>query len=226
MHVDEALARRRSVRGFRPDPVPHEVLLRIFEAAQRAPSWCNIQPWRVWVTSGEATAALTRALSEAAAASMPAPDFPWPAEYPAPYDARRRECGVSLYSAMGVAKEDRAGRYAAWMRNYAAFGAPHVAIVGIDRRFGIYAALDVGCWLQSLLLAATAEGVDACPQAALAGYPGPSRELLGIPDEVGVLFGIALGYEDPSAPANACRTDRQALEENVRFAGAPRCESS
>lgn len=217
MDVYEALSTRRSARGFRSDPVPADTLRRIFEAAQRAPSWCNIQPWRVWLTAGESTARLTEALTAAASASLPAPDFPWPGAYPAPYDARRKECGVALYGAMGVARDDRAGRQAAWMRNYVAFDAPHVAIVGVDRRFGIYAALDVGCWLQSVLLAATAEGVSACPQAALASYPAPLREQLAIPDEIGVLFGIALGYADPSVPANACVTDRQPLEDNLRF---------
>jgi len=217
MDVYEALSARRSVRGFRSDPVPPEVLRRIFEAAQRSPSWCNIQPWRVWVTSGESTARLTAALTAAASASMPSPDFPWPGEYPAPYDVRRKECGVALYGAMGVARDDRAGRQAAWMRNYVAFDAPHVAIVAVDRRFGIYAALDIGCWLESVLLTATAEGVATCPQAALASYPAPLREQLAIPDELGILFGIALGYEDPAVPANACVTDRQPLEDNVRF---------
>lgn len=217
MDVHEALSTRRSVRGFRSDPVPPETLRAIFEAAQRAPSWCNIQPWRVWLTSGASTARLTEALTEAAKTQLPAPDFPWPGEYPVPYDARRRECGAALYRAMGVAREDREGRLAAWMRNYVAFDAPHVAIVGIDRRFGLYAALDVGCWLQSVLLAATAAGVSACPQAALASYPDVLREQLAIGDEIGVLFGVALGYADLEVPANACVTDRQPLEDNVRF---------
>lgn len=217
MDVYEALSSRYSVRGFRSDPVPAPTLRNIFDAAQRAPSWCNIQPWRVWIASGETASRLTTAMSAAASSGMPQPDFPFPGEYPAPYDARRKQCGVALYGAMGVARDDRAGRYAAWMRNYEAFDAPHVAIVGIDRRFGTYAALDVGCWLQSVLLAATAEGVSACPQAALAGYPRPVREVLGIPDDIGILFGLSLGYEDPSVPANACRTDRQPLEENVFF---------
>ena len=116
---------------------------------------------------------------------------------------------------MGIAREDKAGRWQAWLRNYAAFDAPHVAIVGIDRRFGLYAALDVGCWLQSVLLAATAAGVATCPMASLASYSNVVRETLEIDDGVGLLFGIALGYEDPDVPANACRTDREPLERNV-----------
>lgn len=220
MNVRDAVEQRRSIRGFRSDPVPEETLRRIFEVAQRAPSWCNIQPWRVWVTSGDATRRLTNALTAAAGSSMMEPDFPWPSEYPPPYDGLRRQCGAALYSAMGIAREDKAARYGAWMRNYVAFGAPHVAIVGVDRRFGSYAALDVGCWLQSVLLAATEEGVATCSQASLATFPKAVRAVLDVPDEIGILFGVALGYEDPDAAANACRTERNPLEENVRFVGS------
>ena len=96
---------------------------------------------------------------------MPEPEQPFPTDYPEPYDALRRQCGASLYSAMSIAREDKAARFGAWMRNYAAFDAPHVAIVAMDRRFGLYAAIDVGCWLQSVLLAATSEGVSTCAMA-------------------------------------------------------------
>lgn len=219
MDVYEALSSRRSVRGYRPDPVPEAVLRRVLEACQRAPSWCNIQPWRVWITSGEATRRLTAALrAQAASGAPPAPDFPFPVDYPPPYDALRRRCGATLYGAMGVARDDRVAREAAWLRNYEAFAAPHVAIVGVDRRFGLYGALDVGCWLQSFLLAATAEGLAACAQASLASYPDVLRAHLPLPEEVGVLCGVALGLEDPAVPANGCVTERQPLEANVTFA--------
>lgn len=218
MDVEEALSTRRSIRGFRPDPVPQETLRRIFEAAQRAPSWCNIQPWRVWLTSGETTAKLTSALGAAARAGAPlGPDHPWPADYPDGYGVLRKQCGVALYGAMGIAREDKEARYEAWLRNYAAFDAPHVAMVGIDRRFGIYAALDVGCWLQSLLLAATAEGIATCSMASLASYSQVARETLAIPDTVALLFGVAIGYEDEAVPANRCVTDRDPIEANVTF---------
>src|SRR5262249_18462365 len=97
--------------------------------------------------------------------------------------------------------------------------APHVAIVSMDRRFGLYAALDIGCWLQTVLLAATAAGVATCPQASLATFPDPVRQLLAIPDEEAILFGLALGREDTAAPANRCRTERSPLAENVRLLG-------
>lgn len=217
MNVSEALRARHSVRSFRPDPVAEDVLREIFSDAQRAPSWCNIQPWRVAVTSGAATVKLTSALTEAARSSSPSPDFAWPGVYPEPYDAHRRACGAALYTAMGVARGDAAGRLDAWMRNYAAFGAPHVAIVSVDRRLGPYAMLDVGCWLQSLLLSAWERGVACCPQASLSAHPDAIRAMLSIPESDGILFGISIGYEDGAAPANACRTERATLDANVRF---------
>lgn len=220
MDVLEAIAERRSVRGFRPDPVPQETLERLLGVAQRAPSWCNIQPWRLWVATGPARDRFVAALDEAFASGAPDPDVPFPAEYPEPYDRHRKDCGKALYGAMGVARGDSEGRLDAWKRNFRAFDAPVILLCGIDRRFGLYAALDVGCWLQSLLLAAHAEGLATCAQAALATFPRAARASLGVPEDVALLFGVALGWEDPAVPANACRTTRSPLADNVVFVTA------
>ncbi|NUO54475.1 MAG: nitroreductase [Polyangiaceae bacterium] len=217
MDVETAVAERRSVRAFLSEDVPRETLERIFERAQRAPSWCNIQPWRVWIASGETRTQLVKEMAAAATETSPSPDVPFPVEYPEPYGTHRRACGKALYEAMGVARDDSAARQAAWLRNFVAFDAPHVAIVGIDRRFDLYAALDVGCWLQTVLLLARAEGVAACAQASLSLYPDVSRRVLGVTEDVKILFGIGLGYEDPAARANACRTARDPLANNVSF---------
>lgn len=217
MELDTALTLRRSVRAFLPRDVPRETLASIFERAQQAPSWCNIQPWRVWVASGEARSRLIAGMVESAQGRMPEPDVPFPGEYPEPYGTHRKECGKALYESMGVARHDMVGRQGAWMRNFVAFDAPHVAIVGIDRRFGLYAALDVGCWLQSVLLLAQAEGLATCAQAALATYPDIARRELGVPDGIQILFGIAIGYEDETAAANQCRTTRAPLDANITF---------
>jgi nitroreductase len=219
MNVFDAIFARRSVRGFRKDPVPRQVLERVFGAAQRAPSWCNIQPWRVVLTAPAVTAELTGRLQAAAQSSMPGPEIAFPSEYPEPYLGHRRACGAALYKAMAIAREDQAGRARAWLRNFDAFGAPHVAIVSMDRRFGVYAALDIGCWLQTVLLSATAVGLASCPQASLATYPGPVREVLGIPAAEAILCGIAIGYLDETEPANACYTERSPLADNVRLIG-------
>lgn len=215
MDLHTAFTTRRSVRAFLPKPVPPPTLERIFAEAQLAPSWCNIQPWRVWLASGAATTRLTSALVSAAKSESPKTDHPFPIEYPEPYGAHRKACGKALYEAMGVSRSDMEGRQAAWLRNFVAFDAPHVAIVGIDRRFGIYAALDVGCWLEALLLAATAEGVATCAQASLVAYPDVARRVLDIPEDIALLFGVGLGYEDESAEANRCRTTREPVASNV-----------
>ena len=219
MDLVEAIRARRSVRGFLDKSVPKDVLSRIFGEAQRAASWCNIQPWRVWLVSGDVRVRVVDAMVRAASSESPQSDFPWPKGYPEPYLAHRRECGKALYSAMGVARDDGAARADAWMQNFRAFGAPHIAFVGLDKRFDMYGALDIGCWLGEVMLLAEAEGVSTCAQAALAMYPAAIRSVVEIPEEVGILFGIAMGYEDPSVKANACRTTRSALEDNLKFVG-------
>ncbi len=219
MTVIEALHARHSVRAYRPDPIPTAQLHALFEAAQRAPSWCNIQPWRVWVTSGDTTRRLSGALSEACASNpQGSPAIPFPAHYPEPYGTERRECGKALYAAMGIARDDRPARDAAFQANYRAFGAPHIAMVAYDAHFGVYGALDVGCYVQSLLLAAQQLGIASCAQAALACYPEAARSVLAIPTHLTILCGVALGFEDADAAANRCRTRRSSLGVSVQFA--------
>ena len=215
--LDELYAARKSVRGFSPEPVERATLAAILGAAQRAPSWCNIQPWRVVVTEPPRTAAVRDALVAAATSGPPRAEVPFPTDYPEPYLGHRRACGFALYGAMGVARDDQDGRYAAWLRNYQLFDAPHLAVVSVDRRLGPYAILDVGVWLGFLVAAATAAGVATCPMASVAGYPAALRATLPIGDDQHVLCGVALGHEDGAVAANRCRTARAPLDANVTF---------
>ena len=210
---------RRRIRAFTPAAVDPAVLTQVFAAAQAAPSWCNVQPWRVVVTTPPKTAALAAAMQQAARSGFPQPEAPFPMDYPSPYKEHRIACGAALYRAMGVAREDKAGRYDAWLRNYALFDAPHVAIVSCDRRLGPYAYVDVGVWLGYVLSAATALGVDTCAMASIAAYPEPLRARLPIAETDVVLFGLVLGHADEAAPANACRTTREPAAKNVSFIG-------
>ena len=219
--IDELEARwreRRSKRAYRPDPVPHATLERMFEAAQAAPSWCNVQPWRICVTEPPVTAELAASLQAAARGGLPHPEVGFPLDYPPPYKEHRIACGAALYTAMGVKREDKAGRYDAWLRNYALFDAPHLAVVACDRRLGPYAYVDVGVWLGYVLTAATALGLDTCAMASIAAYPEPLRARLPIEPTDVVLFGLVIGYADEEAPANECRTTREPASKNVRFA--------
>jgi nitroreductase len=214
-----ALERRRSVRAFLPEPLARAELERLFAMAQRAASWCNIQPWRVWVTSPPETARLSAELLAAARAALPAPEVPFPGDYPEPYLTHRRACGHALYAAMGIGRDQKDRRYDAWLRNYALFDAPHLAVVAQDRALGQYGTLDVGVWLGTLLAAAAVLGIDTCPMASIAAYPAPLRRRLGIDESLVVLFGVALGRADADAPANRCRTTREPLAANVAFVG-------
>lgn len=213
--LERTWAARRSRRAYRPDPIPAETLARLFAAAQAAPSWCNVQPWRVHVTQPPRTQQLATALQAAARSGFPRAEVPFPLDYPPPYQQHRVACGVALYQSMGIARDDKAGRYDAWLRNYALFDAPHVAVVACDKRLGPYAYVDVGVWLGYLLTAAAALQIDTCPMAAIAAYPDVLRAELAIPAEHVILFGLVLGHADPDAPANRTVTTREPLSANV-----------
>lgn len=220
MSLDElraALDARASVRAFEPEPLPRERLVALFATAQRAASWCNIQPWRVVVTEPPRTDDVRAALIAASKAGLPSPDVAFPLDYPEPYSQHRRACAGALYGAMGVARDDKRGRYDAWLRNFELFDAPHVAIVSVDKRLGPYGILDVGVWLGTLLAAAALDDIATCPMASAVTYPKPLRALLPIADEQQLLFGVALGRA-ADAPANRCRTTRASLDANVTFA--------
>jgi nitroreductase len=215
------VSERRSVRAFRPDPIPRATLDAIFESAQRAPSWCNVQPWRVAITEPPFTAQLAAELQAAARSQLPHAEVPFPLDYPEPYKQHRQACGVALYQAMGIARDDKARRYDAWLRNYALFDAPHVAVVACDRRLGPYAYVDVGVWLGYVLSAAAERDVDTCPMASVAAYPEVLRARLPIADTDVILFGIVFGHADEEAPANRCRTTREPAAANVKFVDKP-----
>jgi nitroreductase len=217
--LEAAWAERRSKRAFSPEPIERATLDRLFEAVQHAPSWCNVQPWRVAVTMPPVTGELAGSLQAAARSGLPHPEVAFPLEYPSPYREHRIACGAALYRAMGVAREDKAGRYDAWLRNYALFDAPHLAVVSCDRRLGPYAYVDVGVWLGFVLTAAAALGIDTCPMASIAAYPEPLRARLPIAETDVILFGLVLGNGDDAAPANACRTTREPAAKNVDFVG-------
>jgi nitroreductase len=208
---------RKSIRGFKPDPVPRAHLVEMFAAAQRAPSWCNVQPWRIAITEPPKTAALAEAMQVAAKSGLPRAEVPFPMDYPPPYKAHRIACGAALYTEMGVVRDDKMGRYDAWLRNYAFFDAPHVAIVACDKRLGPYVYVDVGVWLGYVLTAAAALGISTCPMASVAAYPDVLRAALPIGEHDVVLFGLALGYADDGVPANRTRTTREPVEANVTF---------
>ncbi|KPK04394.1 MAG: nitroreductase [Betaproteobacteria bacterium SG8_39] len=206
------LAERYSCRGFLPQPVPRETIEKILEIAQRTPSWCNSQPWRLVITSGAATERFREALYDHAQRHEATPDYAFPREYRGVYLERRRECGFQLYAAVGVQRGDREAGNRQTMENFRLFGAPHAAIITTEEALGIYGAIDCGAYVNNFMLAAKSLGVASIAQAALARHPQFTREFFGLPEARRIVCGISFGFEDAKHPANRFRTSRAALD--------------
>lgn len=216
--LDATIRARRSVRGFHSDRLVDRALIReALELAQQAPSNCNVQPWRVFLASGKKCEHLRHALVVAASGGQPAnPDDPVD-EFVGDYRRLQVECAVELYAQMGIARHDQVGRLHAFVRNFQLFDAPHVAIVCMQKQFGVGVALDVGMWVQTFMLALWSRGVASCAQASLRMYPQVIRHELAIPDELRILCGVSFGYENEEVAANRTRQTRQPIETNVTF---------
>lgn len=220
--VDAAITSRRSVRAFLPTPVPRATIEDILRVASRAPSGTNTQPWRVHVLLGEARAALTRkilaAFDDPAQASQHAEDYPYyPAEWFSPYLERRRKLGWDMYALVGIVKGDKARMHEQHGRNYRFFDAPVGLIFTIDRRLAQGSWLDYGTFLQSVMVAARARGLDTCPQQAFSRFHRIIEQHLALPSEQMVVCGMSLGWADPDAPINRLVSEREGVDAFARF---------
>jgi len=223
--VDEAIASRRSVRGFLPTPVPRAVIEHILAVSARAPSGTNMQPWKVYVTAGAAKEKLTREILECYEAGGPKKLRSWkyyPDEFFEPYLSRRRTVGWGLYNLLGIAKGETEKMKAQRAENYRFFGAPVGMIFTIDDRLETGSWLDCGMFMENIMVAARGHGLHTCPQAAFADYHEIIRANLGIPENEMVICGMSVGYEDKSATANELRTERAALDDFTAFIGYER----
>jgi len=211
MNVSEAVARRISVRAFKSDPVPGAVVREILEAAARAPSGGNLQPWRVHALTG----APLQALKDKVAANPfgEAPEYDvYPPNLWEPFRTRRFECGEDLYATIGIPREDKAARLRQLARNGELFGAPVGLFFSLDRKVGPPQWSDVGMFMQTVMLLATERGLATCAQEYWARYPQTLAESLGLPDDHMIFSGMALGYADETAPINTLRTRRDSFE--------------
>ncbi len=218
MNLIDAIYTRRSVRGYLDKEVPQEILNRIFEIAQQAPSNCNVQPWKVYVASGELKDRLRSEMVEKTAGGVsPNPDYEYRGDFIEDYRRRQVECAVALYSKMGIERGDKEGRMRAVLRNFEFFDAPYIAFIGMDPKFGTTVAIDVGMWAQTLMLTMVSFGLHSCPMGTMRNYPDLVREAFDIQDGTKILFGISFGYEDTSVDANETRTTREPITSNIEF---------
>ena len=208
---------RRSVRAFTDQAVPQDTLAKIFTLAQQTPSNCNTQPWVTHVVSGEKLEALRELLPTHTLQGKMSFDYPYNGSYQGVYKERQQDAARQLYGAVGLSREDKAGRQRVFMENYRFFGAPHVAFLFLPEEFGLREAIDCGMFAQTLMLTLTAFGLASCPQTSLGFHAQTVKDVLGIDNSQKLLFGISFGYEDTSADINNARVGRASLEELTFF---------
>jgi nitroreductase len=220
--VDQAITSRRSVRAFLPTPVAREDIEAILDVARRAPSGSNTQPWKVYVLTGESKARLSE--SVLAAYDHPEADTLHREEYPYyprtwidPYQSRRRKVGWDLYGLLGIGRTDKERMHAQHARNFRFFDAPVGIIFTIDRVMEQGSWLDYGMFLEAVMVAARARGIDTCPQAAFTQFHRVIAEHLALTDDEMVVCGMSMGYANPAAIENTLVTERAPVSDFTRF---------
>jgi nitroreductase len=210
--VLDAITSRQSIRAFTDQPVSREQVEELLRAARWAPSGSNIQPWKVHVLQGPARDRVVAAVMQAFEADPDCADREYeyyPTDWFEPYIGRRRACGWGLYNAVGVERGDREGMKRQRARNYAFFDAPVGLMFTIEKRLNKGSWMDLGMFLQTLMIAARGLGLDSCAQAAFADYHVAIRGELDIPDSETLVCGMGIGYRVDDAPENLWRTDRE-----------------
>jgi nitroreductase len=222
MDVFDAVASRYSCRAFLPTPVPLATVRDILERAARAPSGGNLQPWRVHALAGarlEALRAIVRSRLDELPRFEGAEYDIYPRDLKQPYESRRQRSGVMLYQSIGVTREDRAGRYRQYARNFLFYDAPVGLFFAIDRSMGPPQWSDLGGYIQTVMLLARGHGLNSCAQEAWTHLHKTLAAFLNLPSEYMIFCGMALGHADNKAAINSWRSPRAPLDEFVSFDG-------
>lgn len=216
-----AIQSRHSTRAFLKNSVSRETILSILDTAKYAPSGVNTQPWHVVVVTGQVQKRIGESIIKARENGIEEnPDYHYyPSEWVEPYKSRRKACGLALYSSIHIEIDEKEKRKEAWYRNYHFFGAPVGLLFFVDSKLEKGSWVDMGMFIQNVMLAAIGHGLETCPQASLAEYPDLVREIVGMPKEFALVCGMALGYEDTNAPINQYRTERQEAASFTQFLG-------
>jgi nitroreductase len=220
--VEAAITSRRSIRAFLPTAVARPTVERILAVASHAPSGTNTQPWHVYVLTGEAKRALSERLvaayDDADERARHSEEYAYyPTEWVSPYIDRRRKVGWDLYSLLGIARTDKARMHAQHRRNYQFFGAPVGLMFTIDRIMRQGSWLDFGMFLEGVMVAARAHGLDTCPQAAFTQFHRIIVEAISAPANEQLVCGMSLGVADPDAIENSLVTEREPVASFARF---------
>jgi nitroreductase len=218
MKFNEVIRSRRSSRKFLPDILQNAEIIEILQEAQLAPSNCNTQPWVVHIVSGEKRTRLASALTAEAKSGNRTADFPFNREaYQGIYQERNQKQAKLYSEALGVTRDDKEAREEAYLRNFDFFGAPHVAMLFMPAPYDVRVAGDIGMFAQSFLLSLTSRSLAGIPQTSLSYFASTVKEILNVPDDLKLLFGISFGYADEQYPAYGFDLGRAPLSENVVF---------
>jgi len=216
MKVSDAIATRKTMRAFKPDPVSRETIEKIISLAARAPSGGNVQPWKVHALIGPARDELVRRVAEFRKQhpmGTPPEYHIYPPALTEPYKTRRFRVGEMMYATMNIPREDKAARIAFFSRNWEFFGAPAGLIFTIDRQMQQGQWADLGMFLQNIMLLAREHGLHTCPQEAWAMFHPQIREYLSVPENEMIFCGMAVGDADETAPVNTLESERAPLAE-------------
>ncbi|MFB8440030.1 nitroreductase [Streptomyces niveus] len=213
----EAVRSRHSVRAFLPDPLSPAQIRGVLEDARMAPSNCNTQPWQIHIVSGQQRDLLSKNLLRAEAAGEVSGDFTFDQnEYFGPYAQRSRHQAKTRNDALGIARSDREARRVADRRNFEFYGAPHVAMLFAPVfGDGVRVGGDIGMYAQTFLLSLAARGLGGIPQTVLGLYADTVRDVLNVPDDLKLFFGISFGNEDRPSSDNSYRLGKVPPQENV-----------
>jgi len=220
--VDNVIRSRKATRCFLDRPVAKELVTEILEVARSAPSNSNTQPWQVYVVAGQKKEILSQDIF-AAHQSIPdahTADFKhFPDTLEQKYFDRQAEFASRYYACLGIERTDQAARHAQSGRNFLFFGAPVGFIFTIDDTLERGSWVDYGIFLQTIMLAAKARGIDTCPQISFAKYHAVIRRHLPIPANETVVCGMSMGYADPSASVNSISIPREPVDSFAAFFG-------
>lgn len=218
MHVNEAVASRRSIRAFTDRAVPFETVRRVLDQARMAPSGCNFQPWEAIVLTGEPLKALQDRLLAAAPDDPLEYDCTVPGQYDK-YRPRLQALGAKMYGSMGIDRDEADMRQAFARVNILGFGAPVLLLSHFPKLMEAPQWSDIGMWLQTIMLLLRGEGLDSCPQEYFGIYGRTIKDQLGLSDDTLLFCGLAIGWRDSETPVNNFDRERVPLDEQVAFVG-------
>lgn len=220
LSVSQIVRQRHSVRAFLPSPVSRDLVVNMLEAASRAPSGGNLQPWHVDVLTGEPLDRLRAQVRERLSRGLDQTEFAvYPPELGEVHAGRRRAGGEALYASLDIAREDKPARWGQFLKNYELFGAPVGLFFSIDRGFDRPQWAHLGMFIQTVMLLAEERGLGTCAQESWAAVHATVSHFLEIPSERMFYCGVALGYPDRAHPINHFRTDREPIDNFARFRG-------